>query len=157
MTSAVPPRELITAENVGWAWVGMGLVLAIGPGDPSRDGWRAYIEANERRLRIGRGVSGVLVLPMGTAAPNAGQRAALREVLTRHAWSGPVAMVVSNPMGLTIARLFSLLDENMKPFAPGALDDALRHARLDGFGDDVRVVARELWRELSNGRVAFYE
>ena len=151
---AAAPPEIHVSSNVGWSWVGTGSVLALGPGDPSREGWRAYLESNERRLASKRTISGVLVLPIGTAAPNAGQRAELRDQLQRHAWTGPVAMVVSNPLALTIARIVALIGKDMKPFAAHAVDDAIDHARLGGVREEALGAGRELWRSLSQGKVS---
>lgn len=152
---SVPAREIHVTSNVGWTWVGASTVLALGPGDPTRDGWRAYLEGNDQRLTSRREISGVLVFPIGTAAPNAGQRAELRAQLERHAWKGPVAIVVSSPLALTIARIVALIGQEMKPFGPEAVDDAIRHARLDAHRDDALSAGRELWRALSQGKVSF--
>ncbi|MBN8506589.1 MAG: tryptophan--tRNA ligase [Burkholderiales bacterium] len=54
---AEAPPEIHVSSNVGWSWVGTGTVLALGPGDPSREGWRAYLEGNERRLASKRTIS----------------------------------------------------------------------------------------------------
>ncbi len=147
---SIPAREIHVVSNVGWAWVGTGTVLAHGPADPTREGWRAYLDANERRLQNRREISGVLVLPIGTSAPNAGQRAELKDLLQRHSWSGPVAMVVSSPVVLTIARIIGLIGGEMKPFAPQAVDDAIRHASLAGFRDEALDAGRAIWSALSS-------
>lgn len=154
--SSLPPNRAGEGEviehfdtHLAWAFVGPVMVMVVGPADPPSGAWRNFLLLCDRRMASGGRVDAVLVLPIDTAAPNAGQRAELRAMLERHRWSGPMAVIVESALAFTIVRLVAMVGGDVKPFRPTELEQALAHLGQRAFREPIIGCARGLYRQLA--------